>query len=71
MAFFLFSDRVQRRVQMKKRVLGALMSSAMVVSLLAGCSSGGAETTQEPAGDAGQEEAADNNTDTAADVEEA
>ena len=56
---------------MKKRVLGALMSSAMIVSLLAGCSSGTAETTQEPAGDAGQEEAADNSTDTATDVEEA
>ncbi|MCR5511609.1 MAG: sugar-binding protein [Lachnospiraceae bacterium] len=34
---------------MKKRILAALLSSAMVVTLLAGCGATGAETTSEPA----------------------
>ena len=57
---------------MKKKLLGALMSSAMVVSLIAGCSSGGG-TTEPATGDTPPaEETADNtNTDTAGSAEEA
>ena len=58
---------------MKKKLLGALMSSAMVVSLLAGCQSGDAGTATEPAGgDTTPTEQTDNsNTDTAGNAEEA
>ena len=57
---------------MKKKLLGALMSSAMVVSLLAGCTSGDTGSVQEPAADdTTQEQTQDTNTDTAGSAEEA
>jgi simple sugar transport system substrate-binding protein len=57
---------------MKKRLLGALISSAMVASLLAGCSSSNSGTT-EPVTDGGTEteQTAEETADTAATVEEA